>query len=586
VPGAAAPDAIALGPDGALWFSEPLANEIGRISDGGAMTEYPIAASGSEPEAIIAGPDGALWFVQPGTNDVGRISSAGAVTEVSIAVGACSAGPGSGPVGIASGANGELWVTEDRDSPGEIAEIDPSTDVVSQNCLSYDMPYAIVPGSDGALWFTYGDDDIARITTGGSTSAIPASSASSALMPIVSGPDGNLWIGISGSPAELERLSVTDVATPFTLPSGSSASVARIGVGPDGQLWLAGGGALTSISTSGAFTEYPGVYPAGDAIAGIAAGPGDTLWLTDASAATIDRVALGTPSIGAALGPVSGVARSSAVVSATLDVPAGALAQDASYSFDYGPTAAYGSVTAPASAIATPAGTAVQATLTGLTPNTTYHYRLVASGCAPSSCQAATGDQSFTSGLALTPVQGRSVALAPVSGRVLVRRAHTRRFVRLRRGELVAVGSTVNARRGRVLIESAVAGAPAQVASGIFHGGIFTVSQPSGQSATTLALRSSFKRCRARPARARVARARRGHRSKKVVNEVFGTAHGQYTTRGHYAAAADEGTSWRLADRCDGTYVAVSAGQVDVSDFVHHRSLVLGAGRHYLASPR
>ena len=51
-------------------------------------------------------------------------------------------------------------------------------------------------------------------------------------------------------------------------------------------------------------------------------------------------------------------------------------------------------------------------------------------------------------------------------------------------------------------------------------------------------------------------------RPHKVVNQVFGTPHGQFTTRGHYATAADEGTGWRTSDRCDGTQIAVTAGKV------------------------
>ena len=55
--------------------------------------------------------------------------------------------------------------------------------------------------------------------------------------------------------------------------------------------------------------------------------------------------------------------------------------------------------------------------------------------------------------------------------------------------------------------------------------------------------------------------------SHKVVNSVFGNAHGQFKTRGDYATAADEGTGWRTSDRCDGTLFKVSAGMVTVIDF-------------------
>ncbi len=71
--------------------------------------------------------------------------------------------------------------------------------------------------------------------------------------------------------------------------------------------------------------------------------------------------------------------------------------------------------------------------------------------------------------------------------------------------------------------------------------------------------------------------------SHKTVNDVFGNAHGQFSTRGHYATAADQGTRWRTADRCDGTLISVSAGKVTVTDFVHHRTRVVTAGHYYFA---
>ena len=71
--------------------------------------------------------------------------------------------------------------------------------------------------------------------------------------------------------------------------------------------------------------------------------------------------------------------------------------------------------------------------------------------------------------------------------------------------------------------------------------------------------------------------------SHKVVNQVFGNAHGQFKTRGHYATAADQGTSWRTTDRCDGTLITVTVGKVRVTDRVRHRTVVVTAGHHYLA---
>jgi hypothetical protein len=61
------PDGIVQGPDGSLWFTETGADEIGRMTPAGALTEFPLPAvaepAGSTgpppgPTAIAAGPDG------------------------------------------------------------------------------------------------------------------------------------------------------------------------------------------------------------------------------------------------------------------------------------------------------------------------------------------------------------------------------------------------------------------------------------------------------------------------------------------------------------------------------------------------
>src|ERR1039457_514672 len=68
--------AIAAGPDGALWFTEPDLNKIGRITTAGVVSEYSVSGS---PGGIAAGPDGALWFTEPNNTKVGRITIAGVV---------------------------------------------------------------------------------------------------------------------------------------------------------------------------------------------------------------------------------------------------------------------------------------------------------------------------------------------------------------------------------------------------------------------------------------------------------------------------------------------------------------------------
>ncbi len=65
----------------------------------------------------------------------------------------------------------------------------------------------------------------------------------------------------------------------------------------------------------------------------------------------------------------------------------------AAYHFEYGPSTAYGSRTADGDGGTTTSGVSVSAALAGLTPSTTYHYRVVATNAEGTS---AGGDMQFT----------------------------------------------------------------------------------------------------------------------------------------------------------------------------------------------
>jgi streptogramin lyase len=80
------PSAICPGPkgDGNVWFVEHDGQNIGRITPSGTITEFAIP-SGAQPNAIAAGPDGNLWFTEPGAfNGIGRCTPTGGISEYSI----------------------------------------------------------------------------------------------------------------------------------------------------------------------------------------------------------------------------------------------------------------------------------------------------------------------------------------------------------------------------------------------------------------------------------------------------------------------------------------------------------------------
>jgi hypothetical protein len=70
-----------------------------------------------------------------------------------------------------------------------------------------------------------------------------------------------------------------------------------------------------------------------------------------------------------------------------------------------------------------------------------------------------------------------------------------------------------------------------------------------------------------------------------VVRQLWGDGKGAFRTRGRFAAATVRGTNWLTADRCDGTFVRVRQGVIEVNDLPKRRLVTVRAPRTYLATP-
>jgi len=94
----ARPRSIAVGPEGAIWWTDEIHARIGRMTDDGAFQEFdipdhrpPDRSAGDSfgpprPRALVAGPEHEfMYFTDPGDNAIGRVSVvSGEVTEYPI----------------------------------------------------------------------------------------------------------------------------------------------------------------------------------------------------------------------------------------------------------------------------------------------------------------------------------------------------------------------------------------------------------------------------------------------------------------------------------------------------------------------
>lgn len=171
------------------------------------------------------------------------------------------------------------------------------------------------------------------------------------------------------------------------------------------------------------------------------------------------------------------------------------------------------------------------------------------------------------------PVTGESADVTPVKGTVLVNGKP------LTAGERVPIGATVDTTNGTVKLESV--SPTGQVQSALFDGAVFKVEQVKHGITELILTGGDFGACSTKGTR-RVAAAAP---NSNVVRSLWGNGHGQFTTKGRYAAATVRGTWWNTQDRCDGTLIRVKRGVVSVLDLITKQTVDVQAGHNYVAKP-
>jgi streptogramin lyase len=225
------PIAVATGPDGKLWFTDRSlsAPAIGVINPASPETaeEFSIEGNGgnegSNPQGIVAGPDGNLWFADASEEKpaIGMINpTTHVVKEFSIGLNA-----GSRPKGIVAGSDGNLWFTDPGEITPAIGKINPSTHVIEEFATpgsapgggnSNVGPWGIALGADGNVWFTENGTKraICSITPSGTIECFEAGlAASSHPTGLTAAPDGKLWFTDESSVPEQQELKIEDSGT-------------------------------------------------------------------------------------------------------------------------------------------------------------------------------------------------------------------------------------------------------------------------------------------------------------------------------------------------------------------------------------
>jgi hypothetical protein len=174
-----------------------------------------------------------------------------------------------------------------------------------------------------------------------------------------------------------------------------------------------------------------------------------------------------------------------------------------------------------------------------------------------------------------TPPPGK-VTASPKSGTVRIKLpGRNRKFRRLREGEQIPNGTTLDTLKGRVTLFAA-ANNSGKTTKADFYDGIFKVKQSKGSRPLTELTLTEALAC-STANKASIAAKR------KKKRRLWGDGSGRFRTKGKHSAATVVGTKWLVEDKCRSTLTRVVRGRVSVRDFVKKKTVIVRRGKRYIA---
>jgi streptogramin lyase len=270
---AGSPASVAAGLDGNIWFTEPSASAIGKMTVSGIYTQYPCSPC-NDPWFMTPGPDGNLWFVENNGAYVDKLTTAGVTTRIAPITGGLGAR-------IRPGPDGNIWYASV--TAAYIGKLSPAGVILATYPVPGGGTYGIGFAPDGSLWYASNSTVDGHISlTGSVLGTVTVSAQSGSSGGVIAAPDGNMW-SVNVNANELDKITPTGAVTLVALQAG--ASPRDIVVGPDGNLWFTENGKDTLgyiAPNSVTPTEFAGNgITAGSGPFGMTLGPDGNIWFAE-----------------------------------------------------------------------------------------------------------------------------------------------------------------------------------------------------------------------------------------------------------------------------------------------------------------
>jgi streptogramin lyase len=298
---------LTAGPDGNVWFADQgcmgLGHcAIGRLSPQGQISTFERGLNrGSLPSTIVTGADGDLWFTDDGHRPaIGRITPQGRITEFSRGLRRDSQ-----PFELTATPAGDVWFTDQGRHPA-IGRITPQGHITEfrHGLARGSVPFGIAAGTDAQIWFTdrgcsgAGHCAVGRITASGQIAELRRGLRRGGQpLGIAAAAGGEMWF--ADSAGAIGQVSPGGQITEHTRGLRAGSSPVAVTAGPDGAMWFTDEGqapAVGRVTGGGAIREFSAGVPSGSEPAAIAPAADGRLWFTDeGSASAFGVVAVGTP---------------------------------------------------------------------------------------------------------------------------------------------------------------------------------------------------------------------------------------------------------------------------------------------------
>lgn len=318
---------LVAGPDGALWFTERTAGQVGRITTAGQITELPIPnnASGladTGPDQIVAS-GGAIWFLTDIGESVYTIAPGASPSASLVYQDQLNNAAGLGPSD-----NGGVWLMEahgdGNDADGDaLVRVSPDGSAVGYPSTHPNSLYAIALAPDGAAWYNDGGSYLKRVDDSGNQLNVPLPQPSSSVMEVSSiafGNDGSPWFtgyytgaefGAGACCAQIGHISGGAARLTPIGPQHASDGLLPYSMirAPDGSIWFA-----FSAAFADGFNGVGRIDPATGQVqlanlspydpTDIAFGSDGALWFIDQGANQIGRITINNALFGGSTSPL------------------------------------------------------------------------------------------------------------------------------------------------------------------------------------------------------------------------------------------------------------------------------------------